>query len=49
MSISLMHHDVAHMLRAGDGRHEPNAHPTLPDPEGRIDFTKMWNPFYMCR
>ena len=49
MSISLVHKDVALLLKAGEGRNEPNMNPTLPDPEGRIDFTKMWNPFYMCR
>ena len=49
MSIEILHKSVADTLPAGLGRSEPNAHPHLPEPEGRIDFTKMWNPFYMLR
>lgn len=49
MSIEILHKSVADTLPAGAGRSEPNANPVLPDPEGRIDFTKMWNPFYMLR
>jgi hypothetical protein len=49
VSIAIMHKSVADSLPAGQGRSEPNTHPVLPDPEGRIDFSKMWNPFYMLR
>ena len=49
MSIEILHKSVADTLPAALGRSEPNAHPHLPEPEGRIDFTKMWNPFYMLR
>lgn len=49
MSIEILHRSVADLLPAGEGRAEPNTNPVLPDPEGRIDFSKMWNPLYMCR
>ena len=49
MSIDILHRSEADAAPAGTGRAEPNAHPVLPEPEGRIDFTKMWNPLYMCR
>lgn len=49
MSIEILHKSVADTLPAGLGRGEPNMNPALPDPEGRIDFTKMWNPFYLLR
>ena len=49
MSIEIMHKSVADALPAGSGRSEPNTNPVLPEPEGRIDFSKMWNPFYACR
>jgi hypothetical protein len=49
MTIDLLHRSTADIMPAGPGREEPNTNPQLPDPEGRIDFTKMWNPFYFIK
>jgi len=49
ISIELLPKSVAAVRPAGFGRAEPNSNPPLPQPEGRPDFTKMWNPLYLLQ
>eukprot|EP01038_Epipyxis_sp_PR26KG_P008250 gene8250-11165_t len=49
ISIELLPKTLADRLPAGLGRSEPNLNPTLEEPEGRIDFTKFWNPLYILK
>jgi len=46
VSVSIVPKAKVESLPAGQGREEPNSNPQLPEPTGRIDFTKMVNPFY---
>jgi len=49
VSVEILTNEVAEIYKAGEKRDEPNAHPYLPPPKGRIDFTKMFNPFYLLQ
>jgi hypothetical protein len=46
LTIEVVPKSLADRRLCGDGREEPNRFPALPPPDGRVDFTKMWNPMY---
>ena len=49
MSIELLPIAVADAKPAGFGRSDPNAHPHLPKPTGRIAWTDLLDPFHACK
>ncbi|CAM9206468.1 unnamed protein product [Heterosigma akashiwo] len=49
LSLEILPERYAAAMPVGAGRGEPNTLPYLPEPEGRPDLTKMWNPFYLLK
>jgi len=50
VSVEVLTKERAEILKNGQGnKEEPNQFPYLPPPKGRIDFTKMFNPFYLIQ
>ena len=44
ISIELLPKSLAQRRKAGPGRDAPNAHPVLPEPEGRVELS-LFSPF----
>ena len=49
ISVELLPKKYADSHPAGLGRSDPNQHPVLPPPIGRIKWSLMWNPCYMLQ
>jgi len=50
LSIEILPKSLAAKRKNSEGRDEPNAFPTLPPPDGRVDFLKMmYNPLYAIK
>jgi len=50
LSIEILPKSLAEKRKNSEGRDEPNAFPTLPPPDGRVDFLKMmYNPLYAIK
>lgn len=48
VTIELLPKSLAALCPAGKGRGEPNAHPTLPEPEGRVKLSAL-TPFSVLK
>ena len=42
LSVQILPKQEADRKKVGEGRSDPNAHPNLPNPEGRLQWS--WNP-----
>ena len=42
LSVEILPKSEAERKKTGEGRNEPNAHPNLPEPSGRVQWS--WNP-----
>jgi len=49
MGIEIIPEKYVAKLPAGDGRSAPNSNPELPEPEGRLDPSRMINPLYALK
>jgi len=49
ISVELLPWELTEQLPAGFGRSSPNANPVLPEPEGRLHWSLLMNPFALLR
>jgi len=49
ISVELLPSELTEQLPAGFGRSSPNTNPVLPEPEGRLHWSLLMNPFALLR